>query len=560
MNEEKLKKEQKNLKIVIIVGIIISIIVIGVFVCILAFGNNSNNKKKDNKQTVEPTATPKVKQKDLTKDSEEVVKLLDNTIYYYSYHNNYYKENKVLVSKIDYKTKMKIILDVIADKYGKTIHDPLDSESTNWTTYTMKKADFEKEFYNFFGEDAKYEFKSISGLKANTESIVSKLITNNDKNELSKVDIGSEITFDGDNVTLKRLDCCGDHGLWNTMYKPISTITKIEQKDSTLNIYEKPAFFGGSGGKEGIYKDAEYKQLVGDYTGNLEDRSQAVNSILEYLDTYKYSYSLNDDGSYHLVSVEKVEEGKKVEIKPTPTPTPTPEPTAKKLDVNSDLVKNLYEDIMPINIENLECGKYVYYNYDKFLSSELKNGEMIQLTAKKLVSSIHSGEKSVSKDTFDRTLKQLFGKDAVYSLDEYDSSNDTIITVSVDGNNVRIGKNPELGDLIANKKINMIISAEQDEEKDEIYIYEKPIFAVATNVGYGKVYNKCEYQEKNDVSKALANIELEEGTTNWVSSFDQIFNKVKESETIQSKLYTYKFIFKSNGNGTYYFYGVEKVK
>ncbi len=560
MDEKEIKRNNKKLKILAVVGILFALVAIGLFVYDIVFKNAEVDKKEENNNNVvKPTPTPEEKESYSIGD-KKIVDLLNNTVYYYDYHTNYYKEDKMLVSKIDYNTKMKIILDVLIDKYGTESHDPLDGESTKWSTYTMKKADFEKEFYNYFGEDVRYDFKTVTGLKNTSEATVSKLITNNDKNELTKVDLGSEITFNGENVTLKRLDCCGDHGLWDAMYKPISTITKVETEDGKLYIYEKPAFFGGSGGKDGIYKDSEYKKQVGEYTGSLEGRKAAAEDKEEYLDTYKYTYAKNDNKEYYLVSVEKVENGKNY-VKPTPTPTPvptaTPEPKvegAEKLDVNSDLVKGLYEDIMLPDSEYLECGKYVYYNNENFKVSELTNTEIMELTAKKLSTKITNGTVRVSKDTFERMIKQLFGSDIKYELK--DSDGERPVTIQIKDDEVEINKY-SIGDLVSYKKLSMITDAEKKD--DNIYIYETVGFGEIILSGdiESKVYKTCEYENKNLVKNFGTYARSANDTEN---EFDILLAKIKADTDTLNKLYTYRFTFESNGNGTYHFSRVDRLK
>lgn len=198
-------------------------------------------------------------------------------------------------------------------------------------------------------------------------------------------------------------------------------------------------------------------------------------------------------------------------------------------------------------------GKLFYHEKEKTLSSDLNNKIKMFIVAKNIKSSnitpysIENGgdSKIYYLTEFEKIYKKLFGKDTQFLYESttsgdfrtcpgtelYNNNSDLVAILSACGSGT-YGPSP---DMIKTK----IEKAEKNVKNDEIYIYEL--------VAYPKYSDN--HNEYSDYT-----LYKDRELANYVSE------KVDDLSLIKDKINTYKYTFKSNGDGTYYFYSVEIVK
>lgn len=219
-----------------------------------------------------------------------------------------------------------------------------------------------------------------------------------------------------------------------------------------------------------------------------------------------------------------------------------------ELSISDSLVQELYSSIMfGYGLTN----DYYYHNSSKTLVSDMKNYTKMYLTANKWLKEYRNNPNSDVVESNDYTLivpeeqiknvyYRIFGKDSVYSLN---SSYNFCPIMSYEGADkiklsLACGGGTGLPKVVQN-----IIKAEKTE--NEIYIYENVAF--------------LNYVEDNSDGRHVYNLYKDTEKTNLVAEKVVLVGDYNELvEQYQNKLDTYKYTFKSNGDGTYYFYSVER--
>ena len=121
----------------------------------------------------------------------------------------------------------------------------------------------------------------------------------------------------------------------------------------------------------------------------------------------------------------------------------------EELDVNSNLVKNLFDDIR-FEYDN-SCEGLIYYSLNKLIASQLTDKQITLITAKKLLQGKYTA--IVSKDVFEKTAKQLFGQDIDYTFEEVEEAN--AFEIKLNNGNVTINFS-EFGDILEVRKLSYI--------------------------------------------------------------------------------------------------------
>ena len=244
---------------------------------------------------------------------------------------------------------------------------------------------------------------------------------------------------------------------------------------------------------------------------------------------------------------------------PTPVPTATPEPTPlpvapekkqKKISdcTNCELsvdesIKELYNSIFPVEYDSYgvrkgidDNGEFIYHNTKQSFVKDIPNYTKMQLMIEYICGVWSGKEYQIEEEKFKEVYHQLFGKNTEYNYEDYNNGCDYM---SKKGNIIELGSG-ECGDNSMIQIFRHLYKAEKN--NNELYMYEKTAF----NFNRG-LYKDYEHNEL--ISKDF--------------DYDELLNNIWENNTFgeyEDKASTYKYTFKPNDDGTYYFYSVELVK
>ena len=261
-------------------------------------------------------------------------------------------------------------------------------------------------------------------------------------------------------------------------------------------------------------------------------------------------------GVYYYFFKEEAKEEEKVETEEVKTET---------LDVNSELVANLFDSVNLFDSPNVGGSGYYYAYYDKYDELDTKDFPddlKIYLGIKKLMKVQGSYEKYVnsmdkcitgqglviSADEVETSVKSIFGSDVKYkdtnlqeayscsySKFQYDESSDNYGQCEL-----------QCGGVLIPSYISNIVSAIK---KDSV---------LELTVSFGWV------RFTNDNGKTTAIIYENEEEKNQLDSVEIDDNNIDTTEIADKVgdkfIKTYKYIFELNEDGNYYFKKVEKVK
>jgi len=231
--------------------------------------------------------------------------------------------------------------------------------------------------------------------------------------------------------------------------------------------------------------------------------------------------------------------------------------TIAELDVISDIVVDTF-DITGLdsnifyNVESPDYFAY-YYRQNKLITEEFSDAIKIALIIRQYQKVLSEstqnemGERTIFSEEVARYLYgRIFGKEAEYKYTvqnyiDITSKNgiwpdviknrDGIVVIGSGG----IGGGYGLRPIIAK-----IFKAEKNQTKNEISIYQKVVFLdVKYEIGKLDIYT--DYKFKNKVASDLK--------IDWDINY---LDRVKKADI-------YKYTFKANSDGSYYFYSVEKA-
>ncbi len=222
------------------------------------------------------------------------------------------------------------------------------------------------------------------------------------------------------------------------------------------------------------------------------------------------------------------------------------------LSTSDSLVQELYNSIMP---EDYSFSSNLFYHDNSYLlASEIDIETRLELTASKwleknsdnpsgdVVVNNYGDEYIVPESQIKEIYKKLFG-DIEYEIVDTSTACPGIRRVSTD----TIGIGTACGGTGMLNIIQNVFQAEKS--SDELYIYEKAAFT--------------KYLEKeNEQGASLYNLYKDQIKSVLVAENFSIDYSVSSNDidlsSVLDKLDIYKYTFKSNGDGTYYFYSVER--
>lgn len=243
--------------------------------------NDNSNKEIEEKQT-------NLKELDVNSDVYKSVEKTYNKLHYYgtniAYKTDYFwTTDKLLNSEMTYEQKMTILINAILDESGECIYGCLESG------FTISKTDFSKRYHQLFGEDIGFTDLEVTPASCPSCAPI------------------ASAKFEGSKVRLFR---DGIRGLFSDYATPIIYVAR--QNDDEVYFYEKLSFirYDVSDGKYNVklYSDIDFKQFVTEYTvEKYEDifNKEFIEPVKDKLDTFKYTFKANGDGTYHFVSAEK---------------------------------------------------------------------------------------------------------------------------------------------------------------------------------------------------------------------------------------------------------------
>lgn len=244
--------------------------------------NDNSNKEIEEKQT-------NLKELDVNSDVYKSVEKTYNKLHYYgtdiAYKTDYFwTTDKLLNSEMTYEQKMTILINAILDESGECTYGCLESG------FTISKTDFSKRYHQLFGEDIGFTDLEVTPASCPSCAPI------------------ASAKFEGSKVRLFR---DGIRGLFSDYATPIINVAK--QNDDEVYFYEKLSFirYDVSDGKYNVklYSDIDFKQFVTEYTvEKYEDifNKEFIEPVKDKLDTFKYTFKANGDGTYHFVEVEKM--------------------------------------------------------------------------------------------------------------------------------------------------------------------------------------------------------------------------------------------------------------
>lgn len=216
------------------------------------------------------------------------------------------------------------------------------------------------------------------------------------------------------------------------------------------------------------------------------------------------------------------------------------------LDVSSSVIKETINNIIPWWYTH--TSNYFYHKNDKMLASDISNGIKMELVLQKLVDELRNNPDKdvettndgdnfiISEDKIIKVYKQLFGSDKY----EFTNYNDICPGArKLEDGRIEVGT--ACGGTGMATIITEIVNAEKNEE--ELYIYE-----VAGFLKYS--------EEENEQGQSLFNLYKDGEYKNLIAEKIEFSDNI--DSVLEDKLSTYKYTFKSNGDGTYHFYSVEK--
>lgn len=211
----------------------------------------------------------------------------------------------------------------------------------------------------------------------------------------------------------------------------------------------------------------------------------------------------------------------------------------KKIDVNSDLVKSLYEKVNPSNDGDILTEFYGH-------PGELQNSYILITAIKMYIDEqkVKTVEEISQKD-IENNIEKIFGKDVNYKHDTVYVKFDSYCMFRYNSDKNIYTLDGGCGGNTYEFFYRKITDAEETDK--ELFIYEKSIFVYDDWVGEGvdshiTIYNNI--VDKNVIKKFD-----QDPTEQYSISLDDYLNEAS----------TYKYIFEKN-NDNYIFKGIELVK
>ena len=222
-----------------------------------------------------------------------------------------------------------------------------------------------------------------------------------------------------------------------------------------------------------------------------------------------------------------------------------------ELSVSDSLVKNLYRKIVYCMDDYDNKGIYSDNDDDykdifkagNFYVSNMTDVERINLLAKVIMKSEDIDK--ISAADFEKKFHEFYGSNIAYNYNDVKVGEDLgTLKVTKNGDNITLWTSG--CDLSSNTFKSKIVKAERDANGINIYVKVGFFTSFKDDTSFTIGFRGCKDSKCSTVVKTHFNADDAD------YSYDDMFNEIIDS------LNTYKVIYKTNSDGTYSFYGVEK--
>lgn len=305
------------------------------------------------------------------------------------------------------------------------------------------------------------------------------------------------------------------------------------------------------------YKDKVYTiKFVYCLPSYQDEEKENIENIAQFEATAQIT--VNENAKYSKYKLQSLTQGNLIrEAKNTNS-------DAKQLDINSELVQNLYKYILKVN----STSELLVYQNQKVTSSNLENitklmtvfqnindSEADRIQKEKLDYGEILEHYYFNTSTIKNKAKRIFGSDITFNHESFDDLRQRITVYYNNGVYDRSKILQGGGNFLWEQSNQYLEKAE--EKGDEIYLYDKYVHILdhEDNYSISDIYNasdkKVKIAENIELSK-----EIKEIKDLPVSEYNQKFIEKIEKLT-NKKLNTFKHTFKKNTDGTYYWVSTE---